>query len=126
MCRFYLKELSPHFKLYMSPINIDPGKPALPISYPFPYSIYLAKTQGHFTTLGLAEDTWALNERVLDEDAFIRQAYLIHGERETMFFDALEKTIEAWWHVFLTSRIEWGTCFGAISKRITRPMPART
>ena len=92
MCRFYLKELSPHFKLYMSPINIDPGKPALPISYPFPYSIYLAKTQGHFTTLGLAEDTWALNERVLDEDAFIRQAYLIHGERETMFFDALEKT----------------------------------
>ncbi len=92
ICRFYLKAVTPHFKLYMTPINIDPGKPALPISYPFPFSMYLAKTQGHFTTLGLAEDTWALNERVLDEDAFMQQAYLIHDERETMFFDALDKT----------------------------------
>ena len=92
ICRFYLKAVAPHFQLYMTPINIDPGKPALPISYPFPFSMYLAKTQGPFTTLGLAEDTWALNERVLDEDAFIQQAYLIHDEREAMFFDALDKT----------------------------------
>jgi hypothetical protein len=92
VCRFYLQEVSPHFKLYMSPINIDPARPALPISYPFPYGMYLAKTQGHFATLGLAEDTWALNERVLDEEAFLKLAYLIHAEREKMFFDAVEKT----------------------------------
>lgn len=73
ICRFYLKAVEPYFQLYMTPINIDPGKPALPISYPFPFSMYLAKTQGHFTTLGLAEDTWALNERVLDEDAFMQR-----------------------------------------------------
>jgi predicted AlkP superfamily phosphohydrolase/phosphomutase len=91
-CRFYLKETTPHLKLYMSPINIDPGKPALPISYPFTYGVYLAKTQGNFATLGLAEDTWALNERVLDEEAFLQQAYLIHAEREQMLFDAIEKT----------------------------------
>jgi predicted AlkP superfamily phosphohydrolase/phosphomutase len=54
--------------------------------------MYLAKTQGNFTTLGLAEDTWALNEQVLDEAAFLKQAYLIHAEREKMFFDAVEKT----------------------------------
>lgn len=92
MVRFYLMETEPHFKLYMSAINIDPEKPALPISHPFTYAIYLAKTQGAFTTLGLAEDTWALNERVLDEDAFAKQTYLIHQEREKMFFDALDKT----------------------------------
>jgi predicted AlkP superfamily phosphohydrolase/phosphomutase len=92
LCRFYLKEASPHFKLYVSPINIDPGKPALPISHPFAYGMYLAKTQGNFTTLGLAEDTWALNEQVLDEAAFLKQAYLVHAEREKMFFDAVEKT----------------------------------
>ncbi|MFQ5740658.1 MAG: alkaline phosphatase family protein [Acidobacteriota bacterium] len=92
MVRFYLKQAAPHLKLYMSPINIDPEKPALPISHPLTYSIYLSKTQGRFCTLGLAEDTWALNERVLDEKAFLEQTYLVHKERERMFFDALNKT----------------------------------
>ena len=92
LCHFYLKATAPHFKMYMSPLNIDPQKPALPISHPATYATYLAKTQGDFSTLGLAEDTWALNERVLDEEAFLKQAYRIHLERERMFFDALEKT----------------------------------
>jgi len=92
ICRFYLLETSPHFKLYVTPIHIDPDKPSLPISHPFTYAIYLAKTLGSYATLGLAEDTWGLNERVLNEDAFLKQVYLIHEEREKMFFDALEKT----------------------------------
>jgi predicted AlkP superfamily phosphohydrolase/phosphomutase len=90
--RFYLLETSPHIKLYMTPINIDPDKPALPISHPFTYAVYLSKTQGRYSTLGLAEDTSALNEDVVDEDAFLKQTYLIHEERERMFFDAIDKT----------------------------------
>ena len=90
--RFYLLETSPRIKLYMTPINIDPDAPALPISHPFTYAVYLSKTQGRYATLGLAEDTSALNEGVVDEDAFLKQTYLIHEERERMFFDALEKT----------------------------------
>jgi len=90
--RFYLLETEPHLKLYMTPINIDPDQPALPISHPFTYAVYLAKTQGRYSTLGLAEDTSALNEEVIDEDAFLKQTYLIHEEREKMFFDALDKT----------------------------------
>jgi len=92
ICQFYLVETSPGFKLYMSPINIDPDKPALPISHPFTYAIYLSKTLGRYSTLGLAEDTWGLNERVIEEEAFLKQAYQIHEEREKMLFDALEKT----------------------------------
>jgi predicted AlkP superfamily phosphohydrolase/phosphomutase len=92
MCRLYLLDTKPHVRLYMTPINIDPEKPVLPISQPFAYAVYLAKTQGKFCTLGLAEDTWALNEGVLDEEAFLQQAYLIHAEREAMLWDALEKT----------------------------------
>jgi predicted AlkP superfamily phosphohydrolase/phosphomutase len=91
ICQFYLVESSPRFKLYMTPINVDPNKPALPISHPFTYAVYLSKTLGRYSTLGLAEDTWGLNEQVLDEDAFLKQAYQIHEERERMFFDALEK-----------------------------------
>ena len=92
ICRFYVKELEPHLELYVTPVNIHPGKPALPISHPFTYSIYLAKLLGLYATLGLAEDTWALNEGVLDEEAFLRQCYLIHEERERIFFDSLKKT----------------------------------
>jgi predicted AlkP superfamily phosphohydrolase/phosphomutase len=91
ICRFYVLEMEPEFRLYVSAIQIDPEKPALPISHPFFYSVYLAKKFGPYATLGLAEDTWALNERVLDEEAFLQQAYLIQEERERMFFDALEK-----------------------------------
>jgi predicted AlkP superfamily phosphohydrolase/phosphomutase len=92
LCRFFLKALTPHVELYVSPVNIDPGRPALPISHPLIYSVYLAKLLGPYATLGLAEDTWALSEGVLDDEAFLKQCYLIHEERERMFFDALEKT----------------------------------
>jgi predicted AlkP superfamily phosphohydrolase/phosphomutase len=92
IARFYLLQTRPHFRLYMTPINIDPEKPALPISYPYFYSVYLAKLLGKYATLGLAEDTWSLNEGILNEDAFLEQAYLIHHEREQQFFHALDKT----------------------------------
>src|SRR5713101_7402765 len=92
ICRFYLKELSPEVEVYVTPVNIDPGRPDLPISHPVTYSIYLAKLFGPYATLGLAEDTWALNEEVLDDQAFLTQCYGNHKDRERMFFDALEKT----------------------------------
>jgi len=92
ICRFYLKEVAPEFELYVTPINIDPAKPALPISHPFTYAVYLSKLLGPYATLGLAEDTWALTEEVLDDEPFLRQCWEIHDEREKMFFSALERT----------------------------------
>lgn len=91
ICRFLLTQTEPDINLYVTPINIDPENPALPISHPSYYSAYLAKLLGAFATVGMAEDTWALNEGAIDEDAFLEQAYLIHQEREAMFFNALEK-----------------------------------
>src|SRR5213594_3897584 len=92
ICRFYLKEISPEVEVYVTPVNIDPAKPDLPISHPVTYSVYLSKLFGPYATLGLAEDTWALNEQVLDDDAFLAQCYANHEDRERMLFDALEKT----------------------------------
>jgi predicted AlkP superfamily phosphohydrolase/phosphomutase len=92
ICRFYLKEVSPEVEVYVTPVNIDPARPDLPISHPVTYSIYLAKLFGPYATLGLAEDTWALNEEVLDDDAFLAQCYANHDDRERMLFDALDKT----------------------------------
>lgn len=92
IARVMITETAPEFSLYVTPINIDPENPALPISHPSYYATYLAKLLGSYATVGMAEDTWALNEGVIDEDAFLSQAYSIQEEREAMFFNALERT----------------------------------
>lgn len=90
--RFLLRETSPEVSLYSTPVEIDPERPALPISHPAHYAVYLAKLFGAFATLGMAEDTWALNEGVIDEGAFLDQAWAIFKEREAQFREALDKT----------------------------------
>src|SRR5215831_10480252 len=90
--RLLLTETSPDLSLYSTPINIDPEDPALPISHPSYYSAYLAKLLGAYSTLGMAEDTWALNEHAIDSDAFLKQAWLTYEEREAMFLSALDRT----------------------------------
>ena len=89
--RFLLVSDEP-FSLYATPVQIDPESPALPISHPPFYAMYLAKLLGTFSTLGMAEDTWALNEGAIDQAAFLRQARDIQAEREAMFFSALGHT----------------------------------
>lgn len=89
--RLLLIEMDDHVSMYMSPINLDPAKPAMPVSHPGYYSMYLAKRIGPYATLGLAEDTWALNEGVTDERVFLQQTYDIDRERQDMFFAALDR-----------------------------------
>lgn len=92
LCRFLLQQLEPEFRMSATPIHIDPDRPVMPISHPRVYSNYLAKSLGPFATMGLAEDTWSLSEQVIDEDAFLEQAWDINEEREKMFADALQRT----------------------------------
>jgi predicted AlkP superfamily phosphohydrolase/phosphomutase len=91
LCRFLLLEHGAEFGLYVTPINIDSESPVLPISAPFVYARYLTKRQGPFATLGLAEDTWAVNEHVLGDEHFLQQCLDADREREAMFFDSLDK-----------------------------------
>jgi predicted AlkP superfamily phosphohydrolase/phosphomutase len=92
IARFMLTENETECSLYMSPIHIDPERPALPISHPSYYAKYLADLLGPYATCGMAEDTWALNEGVIDEAAFLDQAYSIFEERRGMFLSALHNT----------------------------------
>jgi hypothetical protein len=91
LSKFLLLGTEPEFGLYVTPVNIDPEHPVMPVGYPAVYSVYLAKRQGPFATLGLAEDTWALNEHIITDDQFIQQCLDMDREREAMFFDALDK-----------------------------------
>ena len=85
ICKFYLKEVRPHFKLYVTPINIDPSDPALPISTPENYSRELYEKFGYFWTKGLPADTKALDHGVLDDGEFLEQDDGILYERLRIF-----------------------------------------
>ena len=90
IARFLLTGDAAQPSLYVTPIQIDPEKPGLPISQPGYFSVYLAKLLGSFATLGLAEDTTAYNCGAIDGQAFLKQSALIQQEREAMFFNALD------------------------------------
>lgn len=92
ICRMMPTELGEHVSLYVTPIHLDPEHPAMPISHPSYYSSYLAnKIGGPFATLGLAEDTWALNEKVVDDATFLTQSLDIDRERQAMLFAGLDR-----------------------------------
>lgn len=78
-------------RLYISPINIDPESPSMVVSHPRIFSVYLSKLLGSFATLGMVEDTTAVNEKVLSETNFLDQVYNAQLEREQVFFDTLKK-----------------------------------
>ncbi len=94
VARFCLREAGSEVSLYVSPLNVHPEKPALPIAQPIIFSSWLAKQNGLYGTLGLMEDTWGRNELALDDQRFLEQSYLTHEEREKMFFETLERTPE--------------------------------
>jgi predicted AlkP superfamily phosphohydrolase/phosphomutase len=91
LTRLMITEMGEHVSLYLSPINLDGESPAMPISHPSYYSTYLAKKIGKYSTLGLAEDTNALNDGVTDDGTFLRQTYDIDRERQDMFFAAFDR-----------------------------------
>ena len=78
--RFYLQQVRPHFRLYVSPLQIDPMQPAMPISTPEDWSHELAEELGYFYTQNLPEDTAALDEGIFDGREFWQQSQFVFGE----------------------------------------------
>jgi predicted AlkP superfamily phosphohydrolase/phosphomutase len=91
VARFYLKEVRPGFGLYVTPLNLDPMSPAMPISTPASYAAELATAIGRFYTQGMPEDTKALNEGVFTQAEFERQARLAGEEVERQYDYVLER-----------------------------------
>jgi len=84
ICLFYLKEVRPDFKLYVSSINVDPADPALPLSTPASYCGQLEKRFGPFFTKGLPAETQALDNDILDEAEFLEQDGFVLEESRAM------------------------------------------
>jgi predicted AlkP superfamily phosphohydrolase/phosphomutase len=81
--RFHVASVEP-LRLYASPVNIDPARPALPISTPSGYSDDLFEHIGYYYTQGLAEDTNALSTDMLSDDEFLSQARDVYAERRKL------------------------------------------
>ena len=90
VCRFYLMETSPAFRLYVTPVNLDPAAPEMPISTPEGWSAELADDLGPYYTQGLPDDTKALEEGVFDDDAYVSQSCLVFDERMRQFEHELD------------------------------------
>lgn len=75
VCRFHVLEVTPDLRLYMSPLNLDPESPPLPLSSPENYTAELVKKHGLFKTVGWWHDTWALNEEKIDERVFLEDMF---------------------------------------------------
>ena len=114
ICRFYLDSLEPELRLYLSPVQVDPMEPAFPISSPDDYAAELAESIQSYTTLGTPEETNALGDGCIDDEAFLCLCDRIMVEREKMLWYELERFKEGLLaFVFdTTDRIQhiyWGT-----------------
>ncbi len=82
---FYLQEVRPDFRLYVSPIQVDPSDPALPLSNPPEYAQELYEALGYFYTQGMAEDTKALSHGIFDDEEYLAQSRIVMDETFRLF-----------------------------------------
>jgi predicted AlkP superfamily phosphohydrolase/phosphomutase len=90
ICRFYLQEVAPNFRLYVSPININPADPAIAMSEPASFISDVAGRIGPFYTTGFQEDYNARKNSLLDDDEYLRQTNLVLEGRLKLLEDALQ------------------------------------
>jgi predicted AlkP superfamily phosphohydrolase/phosphomutase len=90
ICRFYLQEVAPNFRLYVSPVNMDPSAPAQRISQPDSFIQNVAQRLGPFYTTGFQEDHKARTNGIFADDEFLRQANMVLEERLALFDYAVD------------------------------------
>lgn len=82
--QFLLRSADP-LHLYISPVNIDPQKPAIPVSWPVSLSYYLSRRLGRFSTLGICEDMSGVKDGALTREEYLAQVYNVHEERKSQW-----------------------------------------
>jgi predicted AlkP superfamily phosphohydrolase/phosphomutase len=90
ICRFYLQEFSPNFRLYVTPINSDPSDSYLKVTEPPEFIEQVSDELGLFYTTGFQEDHKALTNKVFTDAEFVLQAGMVLEERLNLLNYALE------------------------------------
>lgn len=103
MFRVYAKQLHPRFELYVSPVNIDPDEPELPISAPAGYTREVARATSPFYTQGIAEDTAALRQGVFTLPEFLSQSRLVFEDERKLLRYSLSQFHDGLLFVYFSS-----------------------
>ncbi len=92
ICRFYLQEFSPNFRLYITPINTDPSDPdpAIKLTEPPEFIEKISDELGLFYTTGFQEDHKALSNKVFTDEEYAIQADYVLEERLNLLKYAVE------------------------------------
>ncbi|MBI4716505.1 MAG: alkaline phosphatase family protein [Planctomycetes bacterium] len=91
ICRFFLQEVHPTFRLYVTPINIDPSDPGgQKLSEPAEFVTRIARALGLFYTAGFQEDHKALSNKVFTDEQYLEQATYVLRERRNLLRYAME------------------------------------
>jgi len=90
IARFYLQEVQPDFRLYVTPMQIDPANPAMPITYPDDWSEELYHALGRFYTAELPEDTKAFSAGIFNGQEFWEQSQFVYREQRKALDYALD------------------------------------
>jgi hypothetical protein len=113
MFRLYARELSPSIRIYLSPLNIDPADPALPVSAPADFARQVSRRIGPYYTQGIPEDTSALRQGALTLDDFLAQSRLIGADDQALLEDTLANFHEGFLFFYFSeidqdSHMLWG------------------
>ncbi|MEW6753126.1 MAG: alkaline phosphatase family protein [Candidatus Latescibacterota bacterium] len=76
VARFHLQHVEPCFELYVTPLQINPEDPAMPVSTPSGWAGQLCACLGYFYTQGMPEDAEAFTQGALDGREFCQQVDL--------------------------------------------------
>ncbi len=99
MVRIFVKQLHPCFEVYVSPVNVDPQSPALPVASPAGFG----KSLGRFYTVGIPEDTAALRQGVFSLDEFLGQSREVLKDERRMLDQTLARYRDGFLFFYLSS-----------------------
>ncbi|MDA2929063.1 alkaline phosphatase family protein, partial [Acidobacteria bacterium AH-259-O06] len=105
--RFYLQEVRPDFRLYVTPLQINPEDPVMPISTPDDWARELYDELGYFYTQELPEDTKAFSGGIFDGLEFWEQAQFVFREQRKAL-DHLLKNYKEGFLFFYFSSVDQG------------------
>ena len=101
--RFYLQEVRPDFRLYVTPMQIDPANPQLPLSTPEDWSGEIVDAIGRFYTQELPEDTDAYLDGIFTAREFWDQSQFILRERRAALDYMLDAFDEGFFFFYFSS-----------------------
>ncbi|MCC7417358.1 MAG: alkaline phosphatase family protein [Acidobacteria bacterium] len=90
MAQMYLARADSELNLYVTPINWKPDRPPMPMSSPASLSADLFERLGYYRTLARSEAAGALNDGLIDEQAFMDDLFRAFDDRAEMILQRID------------------------------------